>query len=144
KLWREVIGQDDASAKRYACQIQNLEEPEQAMKYVSKYMAKETKTDYLKITGRRWGYFNNIPVSAITETDISYDEYLVVCKLVRRLLEAKEKPEGLINAILSDPTNLFCWLSLGEMAEILEAIGKTAESQDIYDYMALNDEVSYS
>src|SRR5699024_7321351 len=139
KLWRKIIDQDDTAAKQFACTIKNLEEPDQAMKYVSKYMAKETETDYLKISGRRWGYFNSLPMDAITELSINYDEYMLVCKLVRGILEGKGKPAGLIDSILSDPTNLFCWLNLDEMAEILRRLGKTNAVYEIEDYIALRD-----
>lgn len=120
QAWRDSIDQHDRAAELYSCKIEALGSHRKAMHYVSKYVAKEDSSESSKIEGRRWGTSRSLPVGAITEVNLTREQYEDLKNIVRTILKANDKPEGLISTILDDSKMMWTWLSPDEIEAVLE------------------------
>lgn len=123
QAWRDSIDQHDRAAQLYACKIEALGSYRKAMQYVSKYVAKEDDDISKKIEGRRWGCSTSLPTGAITEANLTRQQYEDLKEIVRILLRAKNKPQGLIDTILDSNKMMWTWLDPDEIEQVLEYIG---------------------
>jgi len=123
KAWRDAIDQHDRSAELYACKVIPLGSFRKTMSYVSKYVAKEDDQISQQIEGRRWGTSTNLPVGAITEVNLTKDQYENLKNIVRTLLKSKGKPESLIETILGSEKMMWTWLEPDDIEAVLEFLG---------------------
>lgn len=123
KAWRNAIDQHDRAAELYSCKIEKLGSHKKAMQYVSKYVAKEDDARGQKIDGRRWGTSSSLPVGAISEVNLTRDQYKRLKDIIRVILKSKNKPSGLIKAILGSTKMMWTWLSPDEIVAVLDYLG---------------------
>lgn len=123
QAWRDAIDQHDRSAQLYSCKIEELGSHKKAMQYISKYVAKEDDHRGAEIEGRRWGTSTSLPVGAITEVNLARAHYEKLKNIVRTILKAKSKPEGLIESIVDSDKMMWVWLDPDEIEAVLEFLG---------------------
>lgn len=123
RAWRSAIEQYDRAAELYSCDIKDCDTFNSVRRYVSKYVAKEPDQNNLKVTGRRWGRSKNLPVNTISEMNITRSKFRELQQIVKRLLEDKGTPEGLIKAIMSSDRGMFVWLEEEEIKRVLDRGG---------------------
>lgn len=121
--WRWSIDQHDRAAQLYSCKIEKLGSHKKAMHYVSKYVAKEDDGKGQQIEGRRWGTSKSLPVRAISEVNLTRDQYQRLKDIIRVILKSKNKASGLIEAILGSSKMMWTWLSPDEIIAVLEYLG---------------------
>lgn len=123
KAWRNAIDQHDRAAELYSCKIEPLGSHRKVMSYVSKYVAKEDDEVSRKIEGRRWASSTNLPAGPITEANLTHGQLAKLKQIVKIIMKAAKKPQGLIEVVLSRDDLIWVWLDPVQILEVLEYIG---------------------
>lgn len=89
QMWHAVIETYDEKHLEHGCHISPVRSVKHAMKYVSKYIAKEEQDSYE--FGRRWGRIGKFDTSASVTILLTQDEYVLFKRLVRKWLKSRAK-----------------------------------------------------
>lgn len=81
KWWFEIVGSGDEYHRQRGVDVQVMRSLKHAMKYVSKYIAKETVDSHE--VGRRWGRIGAFDVSSSQTVLMSHDEYVTFKRIIR-------------------------------------------------------------
>jgi len=89
KMWHAVIETFDEKHLEHGCHISPVRSIKHAMKYVSKYIAKEERDQFE--FGRRWGRIGKFDTSASVTVLLTQNEYVLFKRMVRKWLKSRSK-----------------------------------------------------
>lgn len=86
KSWNRIADPTSKAHKKYGCKVEEVHSSRKCFAYLSKYIAKESAEVQDVYRGRRWGHSTNMDFSPLYDIDISHEVFVVVKRMVRKLL----------------------------------------------------------
>ena len=91
EAWHRIADKKSVAHLKYGCKMVEMTSMRKSFAYLSKYIAKEIEGVVSEYKGRRWGHSRNMDFSPLLDVDITHDVWVVVRRLVRRLLRSRGK-----------------------------------------------------
>lgn len=109
RLWWAIIQDSTPAAKQHSCNCKVVSDRRGAMKYLSKYIAKEDGQNPLRVSGRRWGRSSGLNTSPITVFEVSPEEAVNIRFTLHRWLKTLPgfSPRGSEYVLFSDYVRLW-------------------------------------
>lgn len=87
QMWYEIVNSGDENHLRHGVDVAPVKSRKHAYHYVSKYVAKESG-DVMEI-GRRWGRIGQFDNSESIKVSLTFDEFLILKRLVKRWMKGR-------------------------------------------------------
>jgi hypothetical protein len=92
--WYKVVGSGDERHLRAGIRVDRIENRAHAMRYASKYCAKDGYQDLEGDYGRRWGHCGKCDLSPISQTPLTWGQYTSIQRSILAWLNSRTGADG--------------------------------------------------